>query len=283
MKEKTPTVGSKPKAKKGFKLKKKTILLIILVIAIPVLIYSGYHLITYFLDAHKTKSQVDDYQTTVDINKDSTEGQVVGSVDEEGTPYWDYINMDLMNVDLTELKEKNSDLSGWISLDGTNVNYPFVHTTDNDFYLTHSFDKTTNKAGWLWLDFRNDSTEFGRNNIIYGHNMANRTMFGSLKYLLNDDWFNVESNRVIRMSNEKYNTLWQIFSVYTINTTNDYIQTNFPSDSDYQAFLDKLKKRSYRDFNVHLDSTDKILTLSTCHGTGRKLAVHAKLIKIATR
>lgn len=283
MKEKAPKVESKPQGKKTIKLKKKTIIILILVIAIPVLIFSGYEIVTYFIDSAKTKTQITNTQTQAKIKVDPTKGEVTGSEDAPDTPYWNFINMDLINVDFTELKSQNSDVAGWVTLDGTNINYPYVKTSDNDFYLTHDFNKANNRAGWLFMDFRNDPTEFGRNNIIYAHNMKDKTMFGSLKNTLNKDWFNTESNRVIKMSNEKYNTLWQIFSIYTIVTTNDYIQTNFQSDSEYQAFLDKIKKRSYTDFNTNVTAQDKILTLSTCHGSNKKLVVHAKLIKIATR
>ena len=85
------------------------------------------------------------------------------------------------------------------------------------------------------------------------------------------------------MSSEHYNTLWQIFSVYTIETTNDYIQTYFTSDIEFTDFLNKLRDRSYTNFNTNVTKDDRILTLSTCHGETKKLVVHAKLIKIEAK
>ena len=61
---------------------------------------------------------------------------------EETNPYFNYINMNLIDVDFSNLLSINSDTSGWIQVPGTNVNYPFVKTTDNSFYLNHSFDKS---------------------------------------------------------------------------------------------------------------------------------------------
>ena len=73
---------------------------------------------------------------------------------------------------------------------------------------------------------------------------------------------------------------WQIFSIYTIKSTNDYIQVKFPTDSTYSSFLSKLKKRSIYNFKVDVSKDDKILTLSTCYKNAKnRLVVHAKLIK----
>lgn len=288
MKEKTKKMekGLEPKKNgKKIRMKKKTISLLILFIAVPVLIFSGYEIITYFIDSSRTKAQIKDYESDANIGTNVNQEEVIPSDDAEDSPYRNYIKMDLMDVDFTELKNKNSDIAGWLTVGGTNINYPVVQTTDNDYYLTHAFDKSSNRAGWVFMDYRNDKNSYGKNTIIYAHNMKDKTMFGSLKTLLTKDWYNVEENRIIKMSSEKYNTLWQIFSVYTIPTTNDYIWTdeNFTSEAQYQAFLDKIIGRSYTNFKTSVNSSDRVLTLSTCHGSEKKLVVHAKLIKIAAR
>ncbi len=288
MKEKTKKMqnGLEPKKNgKKIRMKKKTISLLILFIAVPVLIFSGYEIITYFIDSSRTKAQIKDYESDANIGTNVNQEEIIPSDDGEDSPYSNYIKMDLMDVDFTELKNKNSDVAGWLTVGGTNINYPVVQTTDNDYYLTHAFDKSSNRAGWVFMDYRNDKNSYGKNTIIYAHNMKDKTMFGSLKTLLTKDWYNVEENRIIKMSSEKYNTLWQIFSVYTIPTTNDYIWTdeNFTSEAQYQAFLDKIIGRSYTNFKTSVNSSDRVLTLSTCHGSEKKLVVHAKLIKIAAR
>ena len=274
------------KEKKTIRMKKKTISLLILFIAIPVLAFSTYEVVTYFIDSHKTKSQINSLTDAGNPTEteDSDNTQIIEAPDEKpNTPYWNYIKMNLIDVDFTELKQTNSDVAAWLQVGGTNINYPVVQTTDNDFYLTHAFDKSANKAGWLFMDYRNDKNEYGKNTIIYAHNMKDQTMFGSLKKTLTKDWFNNADNRVIKMSSEKYNTLWQIFSIYTFETNNDYIHTVFPTDADYQAFLDLIKGRSYTNFNTSVTTNDRVLTLSTCHGNTKKLVVHAKLIKIEAR
>lgn len=92
--------------------------------------------------------------------------------------------MSLINVDFEELKGINSDTLGWIQVNGTNINYPFVQTSDNKFYLRHSFDKSYNRGGLVFLYYRNDIKELSKNTIIYAHGRADTTMFGSLKNIL---------------------------------------------------------------------------------------------------
>ena len=104
-------------------------------------------------------------------------------------------------------------------------------------------------------------------------------MFGSLKDVLNKSWYNDLDNHIIRLSTESKNTLWQIFSVYHLKTTNDYIKVNFGNDTEYTNFLKMIQDRSVYKFNTTVTSTDKILTLSTCYNSSEKMVVHAKLIK----
>ena len=90
------------------------------------------------------------------------------------------IKIPSVSGNFTELWKKNSDTVCWIKVEGTKVNYPVVQTDDNKYYLTHSFNKRNNSGGWVYADFRADFTNFGKNTIIYAHNLTNRTMFGSL-------------------------------------------------------------------------------------------------------
>lgn len=196
----------------------------------------------------------------------------------KANPYWDYIKMNMINVDFTELKKINNDVKGWIQVNGTNINYPFVQTSDNKYYLNHSFNKSLNYAGWVFLDYRNNLTN-NKNTIIYAHGRIDKTMFGSLRNILSSGWLNNSNNYVVKLSTEKENTLWQVFSVYHIPTTSDYIQTEFSSDDEFLQLITKLKDRSMFNFNTDVNSNDNILTLSTCYSDTEKVVLHAKLIK----
>ena len=192
--------------------------------------------------------------------------------------------MDMLDVNFDELLKINSDTVGWIKVNGTNVNYPVVQTDNNDFYLNHSYDKSVNKAGWVFLDYRNNINDFDKNTIIYAHGRVDETMFGSLRKTLNKSWYNNKTNHVIKFSTKTQNTLWQVFSVYTIKAESYYITTTFSSDDVFNEFVNTLKNRSIVLFDTKVNKNDKIITLSTCKDSkGTRIVMHAKLIKIENK
>ncbi len=269
----------------------KIILIIILIACVLTFTYSTVKIFMWSEDNKDTDRIVDDLEkTTVVEEVNSTENvEIIGEeeVSKKDTKktsiYWSYIKMNLINVDFSELKKKNKDTKGWIQVSGTNINYPFVQAKDNKYYLTHSFEKKYTDAGWVFLDYRNDINNLSKNNIIYGHARLNKTMFGTLKNVLTKNWYNNSDNHVIKLSTEKENTLWQIFSVYSIKTETYYITTDFKNDDDFKKFIDTVKKRSKYKFDANVSVNDTLLTLSTCHKTDEKIVVHAKLIKRETR
>lgn len=88
------------------------------------------------------------------------------------------------------------------------------------------------------------------------------------------------ANQIITFNTPKENMKFQIFSIYTIPTTNDYLDITFPTTDAYQSYIDLVKGRSIYDFNIEVTTGDKILTLSTCaNGNDKRLVIHAKLIK----
>ena len=193
--------------------------------------------------------------------------------------YWDYMNVPFMNVNFNELLNKNSDTVGWIKIDGTKVNYPVVQSSDNDYYLGHAFNKSNNIGGWIFADYRVDFEEFGKNTIIYGHNMNNKTMFGSVPDMLKSSYLN-NSDNYIKISTPTSNTVWKVFSIYTIEPEVYYLKTNFKTEP-YENFLNTIKGRSIHNFGLDVTTDDKVLTLSTCDNTGTKrVVVHAKMISI---
>lgn len=184
-----------------------------------------------------------------------------------------------LRVDFNPLKTVNPEVIGWIKVPGTNIDYPFVQTTNNQYYLIHSFDRSLNYGGWVWLDYRNHFSELDRNNILYAHNRKDKTLFGTLHNVLSSKWYSNPSNYEIKISGLEHNTIWRVFSFYIIQTENYYIQSDFTSDQEYQLFLDTIVKRSRYSFNEILTIQDKIVTLSTCDSKDHKMVVHAKLIR----
>ena len=269
--------------KKKRKLKWKNVIIILIVTALIItLIISIFNIVKWKMDSNKTNEEITNIQEDIDVDEveDTENTEIIEPVEEppKENPYWDYINMNMINVDFNVLKRTNPDVVGWVKVNGTNINYPFVQANDNKYYLTHSFNKSYNAAGWVFLDYRNNNTN-NKNTIIYAHGRTDKPLFGTLRKVLNNGWLNNTDNFVIKISTETENSLWQIFSVYHIPTTSDYLKTDFDDDTEYQNFLDMIKNRSSYNFNTSVNSNDNILTLSTCYSNSDKMVVHAKLIK----
>lgn len=195
-----------------------------------------------------------------------------------------YLDISYLSVDFTDLLKKNEETVAWIKVNNTNVNYSVVQHNDNEFYLKHDFYKNYNIAGWVYGDFRDDFKYFGNNTILYSHNMTNRTMFGSLVWCLKESWYTNEENHYIKLSTPYSNTVWKIFSIYTIKPEVYYLKTSFENNDEHTEFLNTLKERSIYNFNENITNKDKILTLSTCTDDGTKrIVIHAKMIKAEYR
>ncbi len=184
-----------------------------------------------------------------------------------------------LTEDYQKLLSINDETVGWLKVNNTRVNYPVVQADNNDYYLDHSFYKQSNFNGWIFMDYRNNTDNLDQNTIIYGHNLKNGMMFGTLNLLKNSSWYDNPDNLVITFNTTTKQMKWQIFSIYVINVTNDYLYVNFEYDSQFKEFVDKLRSRSIKDFGVEVSKFDKILTLSTCQNNSKqRLVVHAKLI-----
>ena len=271
------------KHKKKKKLRfRKWVIVVFLLFFLSIFAFSAYQVYVWYNDNKEIETIADDVvkDTKVKEKEDTENTENVNPPEDISNDYWDYIKMNLLEVDFNELLKKNPDTVGWIQVKGTNINYPIVQTTDNSYYLTHAFDKTKNEAGWVFMDYRNDAVNFNQNTILYAHSRLTGSMFGSLKNILNSSWYTNKDNHIIRLSTPTENTMWQVFSVYTIPKESYYITPNFNSNEAYQEFLNTMKSRSEVEFSAEVNTNDKILTLSTCKDNfGNRVVMHAKLIK----
>lgn len=242
---------------------KKLLLTLLFLLSLAVMIFSLIKIVLWGIDNYKTNREINRIKGIVNVD--------------EGDAISESVNK-FIDVDFSELKKVNSDVVGWIRVDGTNIDYPFVQYKNNSYYLNHSFDKSINDAGWVFLDYRNNIDELDTNTIIYAHGRVDGTMFGSLKNTLNSDFFKDRDENLVKISTINNSYLFEIFSVYRIPTTDDYLYNNFGSNQDYESFLDIIKNRSIHDFSVDVLNTDKIITLSTCYNSRDKVVVHAKLV-----
>ena len=151
--------------------KAKIILSITIIISLLLLIYSIVNIVIWKNDSNKTNKQIEDIQEEIKVTEvvDTENTEIIEPEEEipKSNPYWDYIKMNMIDINFNELKNINNDVKGWIKVNGTNINYPFVQSNNNKYYLTHSFDKSYNSAGWLFLDYRNNIN----NNKILNHHI----------------------------------------------------------------------------------------------------------------
>lgn len=252
------------------KIKKGNLLIgFIQVISIIIIIISLYYIYLWYIDNKKTENILNEIYENANVSSDNI------SVDND-------LKIEVENIDFNKLINKNPDTIGWIKVLGTDINYPVVQTNNNDFYLTHSFDKSYNKAGWIFADYINKNlknNELDKNTIIYGHNRQNNSMFGTLSNVFKEEWLSNKENYYINFSTLNNNMVWEVFSTYTIEKEEYYIQSNFSSDEEYISFLNTIKNRSTYKYDVNISKEDKILTLSTCTNIGEgRTVLHAKLI-----
>ena len=256
--------------------------IVIFIILITITIISITKIILWSKNNLDTNNIIEKTNTNYELVEDNKNTEYINKPTNENDDYYYYIKFPLINVNFTELLKKNSDTIAWINVNNTNINYPIVQTTNNNYYLNHSFNKKQNDAGWVFMDYRNNKNFDNKNTIIYAHNRLNKTMFGSLSEALKESWYKNKDNHIIRISTPTENTSWQIFSVYKIKTETYYITTDFTNE-EYEQFLTTIKNRSKYNFNTNLSANDQIITLSTCYSNSEKTVVHAKLIKKETR
>ena len=174
--------------------------------------------------------------------------------------------------------DRNSDTAGYINVPNSLVDYPIVYSGDNEYYLTHNFDKDESKEGAIFLDFRCDIEDFSktRNIILYGHRMKDGSMFKSLTDYQKKDFY--YANPIIRFDTIYEEHEWEIFTVFETYTDFYYIDTDFPTDEKWLSFLEKCHSLSTYETDITFYPTDIVLTLSTCTiRSDKRLVVMARL------
>ena len=182
--------------------------------------------------------------------------------------------------ELIEDNEINDDTIGWITIEGTSIDYPIVQASDNCYYLTHDCNCNESKYGSIFMDCHNAADFSDNHTILYGHNMQNGSMFHDLNEYSSQDFF--DEHIYIEVNSQDVYRKWVIFSTYSTEPDFNYLQTEFDSPEEYSIFLNAILSHSeIRNENVQVTAEDKILTLSTCSddlGNERRV-VHAKLVE----
>lgn len=240
------------------------ILMLILFVAIMVAVLAGYKIYSIMMEY---KAGVDEYSEIADTviterAADVEEVKKLKDVNGKEVKHW----TSPLDVDFDTLKSINEDVAGWIYMEALpDISYPIVKGTDNDYYLHHTYKKEAVFAGSIFMDCKNSKDFSDQNTIVYGHNMKNGSMFGSLKNYKSQDIVSKSPYFWVITPDEAYK--YKIFAIYTANVDgNTYTLIKGPGKETID-YGNSMKAKSNIDTGEYqFKETDKIVTLSTCTG-----------------
>lgn len=172
-----------------------------------------------------------------------------------------------------KLLEQNPDTVGYITIDGTQVDNPVVQTVDNDYYLNIGFDGQEFRAGTVFMDYEDVfgayPEQWSENIVLYGHNMADNTMFGSLRKYRQDLEYYKEYPFITLSSNYADYTYVMFGLVITSgNADADFMywcMEELYDKESFDSYVNTIKSKNMIENNVDVTYGDSLLTLSTCY------------------
>lgn len=244
--------------------KKRIFVYLLEVFFFMMFIYSIYNISSYFINSKKND----------DIKK-----EIFNNIEEIKEDNKHVSLEEKYNVDFKSLKQINEETVGFLKVNGTNIEYPVVKTTNNYSYLNKSYDKSFNSFGWIFANYLNKLDGTDKNITIFGHAMLNGTMFGTLKNVLTDEWRNDYNNRRILFMTEDSVSIYEVFSTYKVLDEYYFFKSGF-INNEFTEFIQTIKNRSDYDYNVEVNENDSILTLATCDNDDHsyRVILHAKKI-----
>ena len=165
-----------------------------------------------------------------------------------------------VSIDLAPLQEQYPDVIGWLYCEGTEINYPVAQGKNNSQYLRHLLDGTYNTAGTLFADYRNK--EKNGHLLIYGHNMKNGTMFGSLVQYKKQEYYDEHPVLYYFTSDKVYKV--ELIAGYVTSSSSDAYRLDFGTEESVGTHISEALKKSTFHSNVSYTEGDRLMTLSTC-------------------
>lgn len=181
-------------------------------------------------------------------------------------------------IDFEGLEAKNEDFLAWLYMPVLEISYPIVQGEDNEKYLDVTFEGQYASSGAIFMDAGNMPGFSDYNTFLYGHNMRNGTMFGDLKKFRRDDTLcDKDPYFYIYKANGQI-LKYRIFAYYETSDTSDSYAT-IRTTEEYDAYIKKIKSRSYYKSDADLSNYSPMVVLSTCSGTtgDRRFLVHGVL------
>lgn len=244
---------------------------ILLIISIALLSFAGVSQWNRY-QADENYQALVELQNNSELERGELEGPpVTAAINQAGGQY----NFQYRDNPTKEWFNINPDFMGWISIENTNINYPYVRSMDNEDYLDRDFYRQKSASGTIFMDYRNLGNFNDSHTILYGHNMKSKTMFHQLNNYQEKTFF--EENQVIEISGLYESRTFQVFSVYEVSANNYAFQLNFQDQEEYHRYLESVASLSLHPGSRALDPDHKLLTLATCsYGVDNgRFVVHA--------
>lgn len=254
----------------------RIIRIVLIIVCIGIIVYEAVGLYRDQKEYNIADNEYDEIRDTVIDGSDKT----------TVTPKeYDKKTYPVLNIDFDRLHSINEDVVAWLYIPCLKISYPVVKETEINEYLYKTFDGTHNKAGCLFEDILSDENFCGMHDIIFGHNMKDKSMFGSLKTLYQSgNEHLLEDDPYIYIYTKDNIYKYRVFAYYITEVGSDaysIVSTN----EEYDDFVKYIRSRSIYDLpgEVSFDNRDSILTLSTCSGQAggtKRFVVHT--IKVSS-
>lgn len=247
---------------------------VVLVGALCVFTYASFELSNIYLDYKQDSAAYENMEEMFeipDVEAGETQTDILGNtiVNSKSAAKWAY--------DFNKLKNMNADAVGWIKQDNI-ISYPIVAGTDNTYYLSHNAAHQENNAGAIFLDYRVEGGLDAKNCIIYGHDMLNNSMFGTLIKYVSKSYYNEHPYFDIYIGEKGYR--YRVFAAYETDEIGDTYSYNFADDEEFQNYINLcLAKRLYTTEVTEITTVNQIVTLSTCTRHNQRKRMIVQLVK----
>ena len=159
-------------------------------------------------------------------------------------------------------------MAGWLSVEGTKIDYPVMQGEDDEYYLHHDFYGQESKYGCLYVRNRADIDK-GTNFVVYGHNMKDGSMFGELDLYLEEGFY--REHPLIRFDSLFEKRTYEIIAVFRSQVYDQaedvfryYQFYEADTEEEFDDFYENIKALSLYDTGVEAQFGDQFITLSTC-------------------
>lgn len=263
--------------------KRSVPLIVVAVVLVIGMVIAGWQLISILLNYQRDRSAYDELAANA-ISSLADGDEDADDQTDDGTAATDTTDANTapIIVDWDYLESINTDIVGWIYCPDTVINYPVVQASDNSYYLKHGFDKQSNTSGTLFADVSSVVGINMCNFIIYGHNMKDGSMFGTLEGYVDQSYY--EEHPIMYYLTPTATYRIDLIAAHIVESTLDNYPGYFDSTSDYQTYLNQLTSASLFSTNATVSTDYQLITLSTCDYSSSyddpRFLVHGLLVPI---